>query len=619
MKQMQAEHTAKKSMGAVLKSGIGLSMGLMWRESKPLIVRSFLNVIILVALPFLGILLPKLVIDLIEAQATPLQFIVQVGGAAVLLVVAYLASGFFSYYVQRGDVIGIVGVMVLLRETLKKKTDMDYEVLESPAYQEVDKKIDQANQGNHSPALNIPVMLVEVIANFAGFVLFAGVIIAISPIILPLVVLTAALNYYMIVRARKYMERTRASRSQNLRYVTAIHDVLENHEAGKDIRLYKAQEWLDRLAYKYFSRFLRGERQALAKDMQSGLVDASMSLVRDGVAYFILIGMVLAGTITVGNFVFVFGAVGTLATWIAGFLQAAGDLQKACVQMDDVRTGLEYPDQMNRAAGVPLPTQAELPPTITLRNLVYQYPSGVAPALQGIDLTIAPGERIAIVGTNGAGKSTLVKLISGLYVPTQGEVLLNGHSTLAYNRDEYYSLFSVVFQDIRMLPLTIAENISLLPRQQTDDARVRECLAIAGLLAKVEALPDGLDTHLVRSVHADAVQLSGGEMQKLAMARAIYKDAPVLILDEPTAALDPLAEDEVYMKYAELTAGRTSIYISHRLASTRFCDRILLLDGNIIAEQGTHDELMALQGIYAHMFQVQASYYQADKVEVQAQ
>ena len=232
--------------------------------------------------------------------------------------------------------------------------------------------------------------------------------------------------------------------------------------------------------------------------------------------------------------------------------------------------------------------------------------------MKGITLHIKPGERIALVGSNGAGKTTLVKLLCGLYKPTSGTILLAGEDAGTYNRDDYFSLFSTVFQDIHLLTADIAGNISQLPPEEMDNGRVEQCLKMAGFYDKVQGLAKKEKTMLVRMVNDDAVELSGGEKQKLAMARALYKDAPVIILDEPTAALDPIAENEVYQKYAELIRGKTSLYISHRLASTRFCDRILFIDNHTIVESGTHDELMALNGKYAAMFEIQAHYYKEE-------
>jgi ABC-type multidrug transport system fused ATPase/permease subunit len=258
-----------------------------------------------------------------------------------------------------------------------------------------------------------------------------------------------------------------------------------------------------------------------------------------------------------------------------------------------------------------------LPPAISLRNVSYTYPKADAPALKDINIDIKPGERIAIVGANGAGKTTLVKLICGLYRPQTGSISLAGIDISEYNRDEYFTLFSTVFQDIHLLSTDIAGNVSQAVPEATDLERVFACLKLAGLYEKVQTMPLAEKTMLVRQINDDAVELSGGELQKLALARALYKDAPVIVLDEPTAALDPIAESEIYRKYAELTRGRTSIYISHRLASTRFCDRILFLDNHTVEETGTHDELMDLGGKYARMFDVQSQYYKRDGEEGQ--
>jgi ATP-binding cassette subfamily B protein len=309
----------------------------------------------------------------------------------------------------------------------------------------------------------------------------------------------------------------------------------------------------------------------------------------------------------------VFAAIGSLAGWISGLVSQTSDLLRASSELGDLRVLLDLPDLSNTGPGAPLPPPNRAP-ELRLEDLGYTYFAADSPTLDHVNLTIKPGERIALVGVNGAGKTTLVKLVAGLYRPTTGWVLLEGRDLSEYNRDEYFSLVTAVFQDIHLLATSIAGNVSQQLPGNTSRDRVAECLRLAGLEDKIKTLPEGMDTLLVRQVHDTAIELSGGELQKLALARALYKDSPLIILDEPTAALDPIAENEMYQQYAKLTQGKTSIYISHRLASTRFCDRILFLDKHRIAEEGTHDELMKKGGRYAEMFSVQASYYQ-DKGE----
>jgi ATP-binding cassette subfamily B protein len=496
---------------------------------------------------------------------------------------------------------------------------MDYEQMDNPDFKKISSKVEKAIYSNHSPAVNIPKYMVELLSNSFGFLLYAVTITLVNPLILVILLITAGINWLMLSRARRYMESTRDKRSKRTKRLGALKSAMLKPDSAKDIRLYGAIGWLSGLYRKEYTAFRKDERKVFSKDMHAQIVDALMILLRDGAAYAFLLWLVLNGRLSLGDFVLTFAAIGALAGWVSGILTAASDVSKASIEYGDLREKLAFPDKMNTGAGIPVPGQGkqgdEFPPSIEMVNLSYTYPNAEKPALKDINIHINSGERIAIVGANGAGKTTLIKLLCGLYLPTEGEVRLNGNPINEYNRDEYYSLFAAVFQDIHFLATSISENISQQPIEHTDKEKIIHCLKLSGLITKTDTLPDKEETNLVRAVHADAIELSGGEQQKLAMARALYKDAPILILDEPTAALDPLAENEVYHKYAELTEGKTSVFISHRLASTRFCDRILLLDGNVVAEQGSHDELMAQGGVYANMFNIQASYYQEGRRE----
>ena len=585
-------------MWKTILAGIGFSLPIYWRQRKAILIVCGLAIIMRVLVPYLGILMPKVVIDQIEAQAEPLTFLLAVGGMALMLVAAsYLRS--FSDGIA-DNAVGTIGIGSLFAAIMKKNMTMDYELMEDPDFKEVLDKCQKASFGNHAPAMNIPRNLVELLSNSAGFLLYAGVIAVIHPLILLLLLASSGINWLMLSRARKYMENTRDARSKLTKKLRALSDTMRRPSAAKDIRLYNGGRWLSNLYRRQYASFRGAERKLLKKEMHSQLTDALMILLRDGAAYAFLIYLVLNGQMSLGDFVFIFAAIGALAGWVSGILSSANDLSRACTEIGDIRAMLEYPDRMNTGPGIALPTSA---PSIELRGVSYTYPKAKKPALKDINIKIKPGERIAIVGANGAGKSTLVKLICGLYSPQQGELLLDGKPVKAYNRDQFYSLFSVVFQEIHMLSDSIALNISQDIPERTDREKVKQCLATTGLEKDIDSL-------LVRAVNPEATELSGGEQQKLAMARALYKNSPIIILDEPTAALDPLAENEIYEKYANLSKNKTSIYISHRLASTRFCDRILLINENIISEQGTHQELITQNGTYANMFKVQASYYQ---------
>ncbi|MCL2867613.1 MAG: ABC transporter ATP-binding protein/permease, partial [Clostridia bacterium] len=440
----------------------------------------------------------------------------------------------------------------------------------------------------------------------------AAIILSVHRGVFLLLLLTSSIAWLALSWARKHEEATREKRSETLSKLVTIMEETRRPSSAKDIRLYGAFEWLGGLIDDLLAKHARGEDAVFKQYMKAQWADAVLLLIRDGAAYALLIAQVINGNLSLGNFVMAFAAIGALAGWLSGMMAALNDIGKSSVQLADITRYHEYPDRMNTGKGIPLPAVSDAPPSITLRDVTFRYPNAETPTLNKINLEIKSGERLAVVGANGAGKTTLIKIICGLCLPDTGEVLLNDRRMPDFNRDDYYRLFSPVFQEIHLMSSDISANISQVTPEETDAEKVARAIDLAGLRSKVNSLPNGEKTLLVRAIHADAIELSGGEKQKLALARALYKDAPILILDEPTAALDPIAENEIYKEYADLTRGKTSVYISHRLASTRFCDRIILLDGNVIAEQGTHDELIQMNGIYARMFSIQSSYYREE-------
>jgi len=583
-----------------------------WKYHKLMIFMCIVGTITALALPFLTILLPRVVIDALTANVTPSQFVSQVGIVAIAIAALNFIKTFAEKIIQG---VSMNGYNMFSRSFVEKQITIDYELLENPEVQKIQSKASLSVNHPFLIMLNLPDRLADVAVNIFGLLLFGGVVAVVSPVILLLLVVSITVNAAMLTWARKYEERKRDAMSDANGQRWYIMNTLRNPSYAKDIRLYSLSGFLKDMLNRVNAAEVKHHKDVENRNMATRLIDAVLLLARDGAAYAFLIYMVLDGRIGLGEFVFIFAAVGTIAGWATGIVTTGNAFLETSSKIGDLRDFLDCPNRMNTGAGCPLPP-LDKPPGITLTNVSYTYPGAEKPALRDVNLTIAPGERIAIVGANGAGKTTLIKMLCGLYTPTTGEIQLDGKAVPEYNRDEYYSLFSTVFQDIHLTTTGIIGNVSSLPPEDTCREKLNQTLRLAGLHDKVSSLPLKENTGIVRRTDETAIELSGGEKQKLALARALYKDAPVIILDEPTAALDPIAENEVYQKYAELTHGKTSLYISHRLASTRFCDRILFIENNTIAEVGAHDQLMAKAGGYAHMFNIQASYYNEEGIAI---
>ena len=311
------------------------------------------------------------------------------------------------------------------------------------------------------------------------------------------------------------------------------------------------------------------------------------------------------------QFVLYFAAISGFATYIGHIMTAWNEMHAASLVVCDFREYLDLPDG-DGIGTARAEDHLGRAPEITFDHVSFWYDGAKKDTLHDISLTIRPGERLALVGMNGAGKTTLVKLLCGLYTPTLGEIRIDGAPVGDFRRDDYYRLFSPVFQDVQTAFFSLAETVAGDFGDRIDRSRAEDCMRRVGLGKRLDSLPHGIDTCLDKQVNKDGIELSGGEAQKLMMARALYKNAPILVLDEPTAALDPIAENEIYLQYRDMTEDKTALFISHRLASTRFCDRILFLQDGEITEEGTHEELMGCGGAYAKLYEIQSCWYRED-------
>lgn len=588
-------------------SNIQYALGNIWKWDKAFYLFIIPRIPIAVLLPLAATYFPKILIDAVESDKSIKKVIFTIMFYFGLLLLVNLFNNFCGSRLQMRQ----YNLSILYQHVIHEKyMRTDYENTDNPEtnikYQNA---MNDACSGRCAPEF-IWQSLLEFFISILGIFTYGSIIAGVSHWILILLFLSSTITYLISRWQRNYIEKNKDNWVAIERKIGYLSSFSAKFEHAKDIRIYGMFGWLSDLLSELQQERLVWAKKVSARSFGGTCINAVLTLIRDGAAYAILIAMLFNNKIGAGDFVFYFGAITGFSVWLNGIGSKVNDIIQKSIKIGYYRDYFEIMERNNHGFGISLPTNQELPVDIELKNVSFKYFStnDEKYALKNVNLTINKGEKLAVVGANGAGKTTLIKLICGFYYPSEGEVKLNGHTITDYNIEEYYSLFSAVFQDIYLLPVTIAEFVSS-SEKDIDRDKVMEVICQAGLSDKINSLPNGIDSRLMKGVFDDSIEMSGGEKQKLMLARALYKDAAVIVLDEPTAALDPIAENELYLKYHELTKDKTSIYISHRLASTRFCDRIVYLENGEIVECGSHDELIKLGGKYAYMFELQSHYY----------
>lgn len=602
-KKKKKEPKRKPKYG--LFASVGYIYRLLWNTERSLVFTGIVLVPLSVILAALALYTPSAVLRALET-ADRFSFI-------ALTIVGLLFAGLlFRLCDNMIQVkVGNAEHMVLLQMIYmyqKKRREQDWYLDYDPEFQKLDERGYAAITNNHTAGVHFPMEFSDILGMLLKFILFGSVISMLNPLILLLLAGGCVANYAMSAWERKKNWNDRDIRNkidEKIGY-TAVNLSIDNQYA-KEIRLYGMQDGMHTRFLELLSLGLCEKKKLERRNFLVALVEFLIFLLRDGIAYVFLIYQAAAGKLDAAAFVLYFSAVSQMSGLMGNILWKVSRVSEGALEVSDFREVLEVEGRLNRGKGIPVPKG---PFSIEFRNVSFTYPEGEKKVLDNISFQIEAGEKIALVGLNGAGKTTLTMMMCGLLLPDEGEVLLDGHTLYEYNREELYGLFGLVSQRFSLLPLSIAKNIACtMEDEKIDRARLAHCIELSGLTEKIASLPKGADTPLNRELNRDGTELSGGETQKVLLARLLYKKTSCIILDEPTAALDPIAEDRIYRRYREIASHATSVFISHRLASTRFCDRIFLLDGAQFAESGTHEELMAAGGKYKELFEVQSKYY----------
>lgn len=436
---------------------------------------------------------------------------------------------------------------------------------------------------------------------------YTYIIMSLHPIMILFILTVIAANTLIARRSAKLGYEYTTAMTRLSRRFNYIFRTMVDFKVGKDVRINGADSWLKSKFEKESEEYIRDHRAQQRRLLGINTLSDIIGLIQTVVMYGYCGYLAISGGITVGSFTVFLGALtaftGTFNEFVKRF-PALGLLSK---YIDDYREFLRCAEHEGKELETSdisaLPEHCD----IEFVNVSFKYPDTDRYVLKNINIKIKAGERLSIVGYNGAGKSTFIKLLCRFYKPTEGKILLGGVDISTYPLPEYRRRLAVVFQDYQLFYMSVRYNIVL--NLEEDPERVRKALAESGILEKIEGLENGIDTSYGRILYYHSRDFSGGETQKIACARAYYRDSPIVILDEPTSALDPVAETQLYGRFNEIIGDKTAVYISHRLASVKFCDSIAVFADGELVERGTHAELMKKNGIYADMFTKQAHYY----------
>lgn len=575
-----------------------------WHKDRAVYLYCLFYTLAAACYPFLAVMTPKFLLqELTRPQGGRISVVFLIIG---IFLAAAAILGFFQFYLKSASHYRFTLLRLdYMGDMCNEIMTMDYQYIEDASFfEKYDRSFiaTQSNnaglEGNYHKMFEAPAQLMTIFV----FVILIGML---SPWVLLALFIHLTVSFLVQQKGLQFEYGLRNEEGHWNRRQYYYATTSSDFSYGKDIRVYAFKERILRNFSAAISGYAAVMRKIQNHKFLLSLAALVTLLLSDSVTYGILVHKVLNG-MSIADFSMYLTATISLTAYATIFLTALASFVQDGQYIHDFFTFLDAKFYTTGGSREAL-TEGTL--EVEFRDVSFRYPGTDKDIFRHLNLTIHAGERLAIVGVNGAGKSTLVKLMTGLFDPTEGTILINGIPSGEFSRKALQQMFSVVFQEVNVLAFSLRENVACVSAQ-AGDQRVMEALTAAGLSDKVNSLSKGLDQTMLKIIDPQGTEFSGGESQKLAIARALYKDGRMVIMDEPTSALDALAEADIYQHFDTLIQGKTAVYISHRLSSTQFCDRIALFDGDGLAEYGTHEELMALGGKYYEMFMIQGKYYQ---------
>ena len=598
---MQKQQNKKESSLKVVKAVLKYLFPVVWKTQKSYFVNGAFLVVVGAISPFVKILVLPLIIDELLGGRDVKKLLIYAGimvlGDVLVSLINSVMGVVMEKYAEKFN-------NHITEEMSRRVMELDFQLTE-------DKKaldqIEAARTGMDWYSGGVHGIFGQVFTMASAVISIVGVVVLIlinAPVLFLLTIIVLVLTAILNNKGNKIESEAYRRLSKLNRVFGYLGWELTDFRYGKDIRLYGAKDMMVEKWKSYNKELLKDWKWQVDGLLPLNMMKTVAGVVRDLGTYLYLGILVIGGKISIGIFSQMLSAGNTFHVSMQILVGAMQEIVKRCNYAYEYVKFMDYPAAIEKGDR-PVKEGAH---TIEFKNVSFTYPGADVKVLDGVSVTLHQGEHLSVVGLNGAGKTTFVKLLCRLYDPTEGEILLDGVNIKEYDYNEYMALFAPVFQDFKLFAFSIKDNVSL--DGECEEEEMSALLAQVGLKEKISTLEKGAETMLFKAFDEEGIEPSGGEQQKIAIARALYKKAPVVILDEPTAALDPVAEYDIYRQFDTLVGGKTAIYISHRLSSCKFCDRIAVFSEGRIREYGTHDELVGMEGgVYAEMFAAQAQYY----------